>query len=65
MIILGAFIEFRLLVLDGNFDIHDKKHSIPFDLPKNYETAYKFLLRLAIVVIIVGTLIWGYGDFFL
>ena len=62
MVILGAFIEFRLLAIDGNFDIHDAKYTVPFDLPKTYERAYKILLRLALVVIVLGTLIWGYGD---
>jgi len=62
MVILGVFVEFKLLSIDGHFDLYNIKYEIPFDLPKSYRFTYKFLLRSALVVVILGTLIWGYGD---
>ena len=65
LVILGAYVEYKLISMGDYFDLYDGKYSVPFDMPEPYRLSYKYLSRIALAVIITGTLIWGYGDLLL
>jgi len=59
---MAIFIEFKLLSIKGYFNPIGTVYCILFDLPNSYITNYKRISKSTILVMVIGTLIWGFGD---
>ena len=62
MVVLGAFVEYRLILMGKYFNIVGTVFDMPFIAPESYNKYYNTISFLILSGIVIGTLIWGYGD---
>lgn len=62
MVIIAIITEFKLFSLNDYFDLNDTRMYAPVDLPKIYKSVYFVVTIMALMSMLIGTLIWGYGD---
>jgi len=62
MVVLGAFIEFRLFSIRAHFNIVGAVWDLPFETPTSYCFWYNLIAKAILFAIAIGTIIWGYGD---
>lgn len=62
MVIIGAFIEYKLFSIRAHFNIVGTVWDRSFETPESYNTWYNIISYATLSTIVVGTLIWGYGD---
>lgn len=64
MVIIAIITEFKLFSLNDYFDLNNTRMFAPVDLPKTYKSIYYAITIAALMSMLIGTLIWGYGDIF-
>ncbi|WP_299178790.1 hypothetical protein [uncultured Neptuniibacter sp.] len=64
MVIIAIITEFKLYSLNDYFDLNNTRMFVPVDLPKTYKSTYFVISIVALMSMLIGTLIWGYGDIF-
>ena len=62
MVVMTIWVQFKLFAIAGYLDPSDTAYVVPFDTPKVYSTMHNIISLTTTVVMILGTLIWGYGD---
>lgn len=62
MVVLAVWAEFKLLAIEGYISPSGTAYVVPFDTPAYFKTLYKVVSVTLVVAIIIGTVIWGYGD---
>jgi len=62
MVVIAIIAEFKLFSLNDYFDLNDTRVFGPVDLPATYKSIYKAIIIVALISMVIGTIIWGYGD---
>ncbi|MCK4827445.1 hypothetical protein KA005_67575 [bacterium] len=62
MVVISLLAEFKLFSIQAYFDHHDTAMFAIIIPPKAYKNAHKIIVTSATVSIVIGTIIWGYGD---
>ena len=62
MVIIGVWAEYKLFSLNDYFDLNDTRVFAPINPPDAYKKIYIVITTVTAVGILLGTLIWGYGD---
>jgi len=62
MVVLAAIAEYKLITMYDYFDLFNTKCTVPVDLPKMYNSMYLLVTKFSATAMILGTIIWGYGD---
>lgn len=62
MVVIAILIELRLITIQEYFDPLNVKYTVPIDLPRALHISYGVIVTINTLIIIAGTLIWGYGD---
>ncbi len=62
VVIIAAFAEYLLFKTYDYISPSEAALFVPFDTPKWYKKIYNIASGVAHIVLIVGTVIWGYGD---
>lgn len=60
VVVLTVWVQFELQSVKIYFD--KDAYSVPFLLPKNYWSSYSFVSISNVIAMVLGTVIWGYGD---
>jgi hypothetical protein len=63
VIVLAVWVQFKLQPVQTYFDVD--AYSVPLTLPKTYCRSYSFLSIINLFAMVLGTVIWGYGDILL
>ena len=61
-VLIAVWVQFKLQSVYTYFD--NAAYSIPFDLPKRLNAFYYWVSFANILLSVLGTGIWGYGDLF-
>ena len=62
MVIIVAYAEFILFKTYDYISPSNAAYAIPFDVPMWYRRFYNITSGIAHTLLVVGTVIWGYGD---
>ncbi len=62
MVAIALIAEFYLVSIQDYFDHNNTAYMSPITLPKKYKTTHKCIIYLTMLYILIGTIIWGYGD---
>lgn len=63
LVVITVWVQFKLSNLATFFD--EDAYSVPFYVPKNVACCYSWLSTGNVLLMIIGTAIWGYGDIFI
>ena len=61
MVIISAWVEFKLISISGYIDT-GATYVVKFRVPISYNYWYKTISLTTILSMVAGTVIWGYGD---
>lgn len=62
MVVIALLVEFKLFSIQAYFDLYNTAMYVPVDIPKIYRVMYICISTFAALTMVLGTLIWGYGD---
>jgi hypothetical protein len=62
MVLIGVYAEYKLYSLNDYFDLNNTRMFAPINPPDQYKTIYILITTITAIGILLGTLIWGYGD---
>lgn len=62
VVILAAYAEYILFMTYDYISPSNAAYVVPFDVPTWYKHFYNIISRIALTLLVVGTVIWGYGD---
>lgn len=63
VVVLSIWVQFKLLSIQTYLD--QDAYNIPIEVPGWYFGAYQYISRITVIVMLCGTIIWGYGDIIL
>jgi hypothetical protein len=62
VVLFSALAEFIVLKTYDYISPSEAAYSVPFDTPRYFQTIYNGISTIGIILLVSGTLIWGYGD---
>lgn len=62
VVILAAYAEYILFKTYDYISPSEAAYAVPFDVPSWYKHFYNVVSGVALTLLVVGTVIWGYGD---
>ena len=65
VVLFAALSEYMMFKTYDYISPTEAAFSVPFDTPKWYRQLYNLLSYIGLITLVVGTLIWGYGDYFI
>ena len=63
VILFAALSEYVVFKTYDYISPSEAAYSVPFDTPKWYKTLYNVISIIGLILLVTGTLIWGYGDY--
>jgi len=63
VVLFAALSEYMLFKTYAYISPSEAAYSVPFDTPKWYKYLYNIISILGLVLLVTGTIIWGYGDY--
>ena len=63
VVLFAALSEYVVFKTYDYISPSEAAYSVPFDTPKWYKKLYNIISTIGAILIIMGTIIWGYGDY--
>ena len=62
VVLFAALAEFMVFKTYDYISPSEAAYSVPFDTPRYFKTIYNAISTTGLILLVAGTLIWGYGD---
>lgn len=64
IVVSAVWVQFILTKIEAYIDPGDTAYVVPFDTPAYFKNWFNVLATIMWIYLLVGTIIWGYGDLF-